>query len=353
MQNHDNHMILGIESSCDETSVAFVRNGTDVIDSAIASQTRIHERFGGVVPEVACRAHMEILLPSLQELMEKNSITKNDIDAIAVTNRPGLIGALLIGVAAAKGLALAWDKPLIGVNHIEAHITAAKLVEPDIEFPYVALVVSGGHTAIFLVESNEKYRLVGSTRDDAAGEAFDKTAAILGLPYPGGPSIEKAAKNGNPKAYHWKNSCLTKDGKTFSFSGIKTAVLYAARGQKASRKDPLLLDEKGIADVAASFQRSAVHALVSRTIDRAREHNVKWVALGGGVAANSMLRSELDSAAKKHGIKTAIPPFRLCTDNAIMVAARGAELIQAGKIDSLDLYTVAREMPMSPEPGQA
>ncbi|MHC4870980.1 MAG: tRNA (adenosine(37)-N6)-threonylcarbamoyltransferase complex transferase subunit TsaD [Planctomycetota bacterium] len=345
MKNIADALILGIESSCDETSVAFVRGGTEVIDSAVASQIRIHERFGGVVPEVACRAHMEILLPSLQELMENNNITGDDIDAIAVTNRPGLIGALLIGVSAAKGLALAWDKPLIGVNHIEAHITAAKLIEPEITYPYVALVVSGGHTAVFLVKSNEEYILTGTTRDDAAGEAFDKAAAILDLSYPGGPSIEKAAKEGNPKAYHWKNSCLTKDGTTFSFSGIKTAVLYAARGQKGSRKDPLLLDKQGISDVAASFQRAAVHALVSRTIDRAIEHKVEWIAVGGGVAANSYLREELVKAADQNGIKTAIPPFNLCTDNAIMIAARGAELLKSGKIDDLNLTTAAREMP--------
>jgi N6-L-threonylcarbamoyladenine synthase len=288
---------------------------------------------------------MEVLLPSLQTQMEENNITPDMIDAIAVTNRPGLIGALLVGVSAAKGLALAWKKPLIGVNHIEAHITAAHLAFPEIDFPFVALVVSGGHSAIFLVKSKSEYTLVGGTRDDAAGEAFDKAAAILELPYPGGPSIEKTAKNGNPKAYHWKNSCLTKDDTTLSFSGIKTAVLYTAKGQKAGRKGPLLLNEQEVADVAASFQRSVVHALVKRSVNLAKKHGVNWIAIGGGVAANSALREHMSKEAKKNGINTAIPPFNLCTDNAIMVASRGYELYMEGKLDSLDLGTNAREIP--------
>ncbi len=338
-------IILGIESSCDETAGAIVQGGREVMAQFVASQLDLHRRFGGVVPEIACRAHMEAMLPGLQTIFADSGITPRSLDAIAVTNRPGLIGALLVGVSAAKALALAWDKPLIGVDHIEAHIAAGSMIEPEMSYPFVALVVSGGHTNVFHVTGPGTYDCLHQTLDDAAGEAFDKVAKILGLGFPGGPAIEQAARTGNPRAYPWRNTCLPKGENNFSFSGIKTAVLYTARGQNQGRKAPLRLTPGEVADAAASFQRAAVHALVTRTIASARQFNVKWIALGGGVAANSLLRREMTDAAGKIGCKIAIPPMALCTDNAVMVAARGHELLQAGKVDDLDLETCARRDP--------
>lgn len=335
-------LLLGIETSCDETSVALVRGGTEIVGARVASQTDLHRRFGGVVPEVACRAHMEAVLPLAEELFQECDTCHDELDGIAVTNRPGLIGALLVGLSAAKGLALAWSKPLVGVNHIEGHITAARLACPSITYPFAALVVSGGHTNIFLVHDPDRYEEVGGTRDDAAGEAFDKAAAILDLPYPGGPAIERAARGGNAKRFPWKRSCLVDDGASLSFSGIKTAVLYAARGQGGGRKGPLLLDAAGVADAAASFQRAAVFALVTRLIQAGRRHEVDWLALGGGVAANQALRAALQKEADAAGFAVAIPPFELCTDNAVMIAARGHELLAQGRTDDLALDAQAR-----------
>jgi len=335
-------IILGLESSCDETAGALLRGGREVLAQFVASQIDLHRQYGGVVPEVACRAHMECLLPGVKRILDEAKITPADISAIAVTNRPGLIGALLIGVTAAKALALAWEVPLIGVNHVEAHIAAARFAEPELRPPYVALVVSGGHTNVYYIPDEATYECRCQTRDDAAGEAFDKVAKILGLGFPGGPRIEKAAKTGNPKAFHWKNSCLPKTGDDFSFSGIKTGVLYAARGQENQMRGPVLLDEKGVADAAASFQRAVVHALVTRTLAVAQETGAKWIALGGGVAANGYLREEMARAAEKIGARVAIPPMNLCTDNAVMIAARGQELLAAGKIDHLGIEALAR-----------
>jgi putative glycoprotease GCP len=336
--------ILALESSCDETAGAIVRNGRDVLAQFVASQIDLHRAYGGVVPEVACRAHMECLVPGVDAMLSESGIRPDQLDAVAVTNRPGLIGALLVGVSAAKGLAMGWNKPLIGVDHIEGHIAAAALAEPALECPYVALVVSGGHTTVFLVEDaggNQSMRLLASTLDDAAGEAFDKASKLLGLGFPGGPAIEKAAKDGNPHAYAWRKSCLPPDETNFSFSGLKTAVLYAARG-KAGRKGPLLLNDREVADAAASFQEAVTHALVSRTIEEAARNNVRWIALGGGVAANGHLRNALSLAAAKQGLNVAIPPMKLCTDNAVMIAARADSLFRAGVRDGLDLETRAR-----------
>ncbi len=337
-------LLLALESSCDETAGALVRNGTDVLAQFVASQIDLHRAYGGVVPEVACRAHMECLLPGVDTLFSKSGVTPDQLDAVAVTNRPGLIGALLVGVSAAKALALGWNKPLIGVDHIEGHIAAAGLAEPNLTCPYVALVVSGGHTNLYRVfehNGGQEMELLASTLDDAAGEAFDKASKLLGLGFPGGPAIEKAARNGNPRAYAWKKSCLPPDGINFSFSGLKTAVLYAARG-KAGRKGPLLLDDQGVADAAASFQEAVTHALVQRTVEEAVRNQVEWIALGGGVAANGYLRDALKNAAGERGLKVAIPPMSLCTDNAVMIAARGDALFRAGVRDSLDLETRAR-----------
>ena len=338
-------LILAIESSCDETAGAILRNGRDVLSQFVASQVDLHRVYGGVVPEVACRAHMECLLPGVDKLFHDAGLKPPALDAVAVTNRPGLIGALLVGVSAVKALALAWSKPLIGVDHIEAHIAAAGLAELDLAAPYVALVVSGGHTNLYLVRDGDSgldaMECLASTLDDAAGEAFDKAAKLLGLGFPGGPLIEKAARAGNPRAFAWRKSCLPDDGVNFSFSGLKTAVMYAARG-RAGRKGPLLLDEAGAADAAASFQEAVTHALVTRTLEAAERHGVSWLALGGGVAANGYLRKALSDAAAARGLRVAIPPMSLCTDNAVMVAARAHRLFAAGVRDDLHLETVAR-----------
>lgn len=315
----------------------------EVLSSLVATQIDIHKQFGGVVPEIAARAHLTCIIPLIDQALAEAHLTKDDIAAIAVTNRPGLIGALLIGLTAAKALAFSWNKPLIGVNHVEGHIAAAKLARPEMTHPYVALIVSGGHTNIFYIPEEGVYQPVGGTLDDAAGEAFDKAAKILGLGYPGGPVIDKAARGGNPKAFPWADACLPrKNPYDFSFSGIKTSILYAARGQAMGYKGELLLDEKGVADAAASFQHAVVRALVKRTIKAAKEKGVKWVALGGGVAANSLLRAELEAAAKKIHCEAAIPPMKLCTDNALMIAARAQELYAKGDFADLTLDAVAR-----------
>ncbi len=338
-------IILALESSCDETAGAILKNGREVLAQFVASQIDLHRAYGGVVPEVACRAHMECLLPGVDKLLADAGITPTEISAVAVTNRPGLIGALLVGVSAAKALALAWDKPLIGVDHIEGHIAAAEFATPELASPYVALVVSGGHTNLYLVENpahgRQSMKRLGSTLDDAAGEAFDKAAKLLGLGFPGGPRIEKAAREGNPQAYNWRQTCLPPDGENFSFSGLKTAVMYAARG-RAGRKGELLLDDQGVKDAAASFQEAVTHALVSRSLAAAKGAGVKWLALGGGVAANGYLRAKMAAAAAKGGISLAVPPMALCTDNAVMIAARADRLYEAGVRDGLALETVAR-----------
>ena len=343
-------LVLGLETSCDETACALVRDGSKIVGEFVASQVDLHRRFGGVVPEIACRAHMECLLPGLHDLLQRTGVTAREIDAIAVTYKPGLIGSLLVGVTAAKALALAWQKPLLGIDHLEAHIAACAFAEPELRPPYIALVVSGGHTALFHITRRAgvdegapgaEYILLGSTRDDAAGEAFDKAAKILNVGFPGGPAIEKAAQGGNPRAFAWRNACLPEGGFDLSFSGIKTAVLYASRGMAHGGRGPLLLDRRGVADVAASFQAAVVHALVCRVRDAARATGVKWLAVGGGVAANSVLRRELAAAAEELGCRLAIPPLPLCTDNAVMVAARGYELWQQGIRHDLALEAAA------------
>ncbi len=335
--------ILGLESSCDETAAAILAADGRVLAQFVASQIDLHREYGGVVPEIACRAHMECLLPGLKRLFDEAGVTPAELAAVAVTNRPGLIGALLVGVTAAKSLSLAWNKPLIGVSHLEAHIAACTYSHPEMTFPFVALVVSGGHTNVYNLPAEGVYELWGATRDDAAGEAFDKVAKILDLGFPGGPVVQKAAEKGNPKAFPWRDTCLTEDERTLSFSGLKTAVLYAARGQKAGRKGPLLLDTQGVADAAASFQAAVVHALVRRTCAAARQLGVKWIALGGGVAANKPLREELTRAAQAEGRQVAIAPMSLCTDNAVMVAAaRGVRRPEPGSAGAADLIAAKR-----------
>ncbi|MGQ9558679.1 MAG: tRNA (adenosine(37)-N6)-threonylcarbamoyltransferase complex transferase subunit TsaD [Desulfurispora sp.] len=309
--------ILGIETSCDETSAAVVRDGRQILSSVIASQVAEHSKFGGVVPEVASRKHLEWLNPVLQEALERAGIGWLDLSGVAVTCGPGLVGALLVGLSAAKAIALALDIPLLAVNHMQAHVLANWLVEPLPELPAVCLVVSGGHTDLLLLRGLGDFELLGQTRDDAAGEAFDKVARVLGLGYPGGPPIDRLARQGDSRAVEFPRAFLEEDSLDFSFSGLKSAVLNylhraAQQGVEVNR-----------ADVAASFQQAVVDVLVEKTMQAVRRCGVRQVLLAGGVAANSALRSALERAAAQQGCRLACPPPVLCTDNAAMVACAG------------------------------
>ena len=303
-------VILGIETSCDETAAAVVLGGNDILSSVVSSQIDIHARFGGVVPEVASRAHLESIIPVIQEAVHSAGIDPSRIDAVAATVGPGLIGAVLVGVSAAKALALVWDKPFVGVNHMEAHLYAGLLDDPTLEFPLVVLLVSGGHTMLVEMIGHGTYRLLGRTIDDAAGEAYDKVARYLDLGYPGGPAIDAAAELGNPEAINFPRAMMH-DGLNFSFSGLKTSVINYVR------KNP---DVSNI-DVAASFQAAVVDVLVAKTIMAAQQVGAVGVVLGGGVAANSRLRAQLQSQGQLNGFRVAVPSRAMCTDNAAMIAA--------------------------------
>jgi len=317
---------LGIETSCDETAAAVVADGRVIKSSVVASQTKLHEKYGGVVPEIASRAHIENIYQVITEAIEQAKVSKDDIDAIAVANQPGLTIALVVGVTAAKTLSFAWDKPLIAINHLHAHLQSALLAEEKITLPAVALIVSGGHTCLYDYHSPLEPKLVGCTIDDAAGEAFDKVATILRLPYPGGPSIEKAASKGNPKAIKFPRSMLGRDSLDFSFSGIKTAVLYYCRGQDMKGEDKVdSMSEQEIADVAASFQAAVIEVLVKKTKRAVEKIGAETVLLGGGVAANNQLRTALQQLCEsyKPAKKLLVAPKQYCTDNAVMVASLG------------------------------
>lgn len=335
--------ILGIETSCDETAAAVVADGNIIKSSVVASQAKLHEKYGGVVPEVASRAHIENIYPVVSGAVEESGVSLKDIDAIAVANQPGLTVALIVGVTAAKTLALALDKPLIAINHVHAHLQAAMLNAESIDLPAVALVVSGGHTNLYDCQSPLDLTLLGSTIDDAAGEAFDKVATILHLPYPGGPSIEKAAKNGNPKAINFPRSMMGKESLDFSFSGLKTAVLYHCQGQ--DMKAPSTVDsmsEQQIADIAASFQAAVTDVLLAKCKRAADKIQAKTVLLGGGVAANSALRDGLTDMCENENLKLLIAPKKLCTDNAVMVASLAYHKFQTGLFADLTLEAKAR-----------
>ena len=305
-------LILGIETSCDETAAAIVADGSDVRSNIVSSQIDIHARYGGVVPEVASRAHVEMMMPVVAEAMVEAGVDKDDLSAIACTVGPGLIGSLLIGVSAAKSLALVWDKPFIAVNHLEAHLYASFLEEPDLELPVVVLLVSGGHTMLVLMEGHGQYRLLGQTLDDAAGEAYDKVARYLGLGYPGGPIIDKMALDGNPEAVRFPRA-MAKDGYDFSFSGLKTSVVNFVR------KNPDVAD----VDIAASFQEAVVDVLLTKAQRAVHEYGAKGLCLAGGVAANSSLRQRTVDLAAQDGIEAFVTTRSMCTDNAAMVAAAG------------------------------
>jgi N6-L-threonylcarbamoyladenine synthase len=329
-------MILGIETSCDETAAAVVMGGDDVVSSVVSSQIELHATFGGVVPEIASRAHLELLNPVIARAMVEAGVDERRIDAVACTVGPGLIGALLVGVSAAKALALAWDVPFVGVNHLEAHLYAALLDEPSMELPVVVLLVSGGHTMLVEMRELGRYRLLGQTIDDAAGEAFDKVARFLGLGYPGGPAIEKVAMDGDPEAIDFPRA-MRDGGLDFSFSGLKTSVMNHVR------KHP----DVTTPDVAASFQAAVVDVLVAKARKAAAEVGAHGIALGGGVAANSSLREAILDACARDGRHGYLPSRAMCTDNAAMIAAAGWHRLRldgptpldAGAVPNLRLVT--------------
>lgn len=334
--------ILGIETSCDETAAAVVRNGREVLSSVIASQAKLHERFGGVVPEIASRAHLEKILPVVEQALEQARVRPAEIDAVAVAHQPGLAIALIVGVTAAKTLAFAWQKPLIGINHLHAHLQSAILASETMELPAVALIVSGGHTSLYEAESALELKLLGSTIDDAAGEAFDKVATILGLLYPGGPHIEKMARQGNPKAIAFPRSLLDKESLNFSFSGLKTAVLYHCQGQDMKGQNRVTsMNQQEISDIAASFQQAVVDTLIIKTLRAVRKVGAKTVLVGGGVAANSALREAMGKMCNENKLALLIASKPLCTDNAAMVASLAYYYYQAGRFAGLDLEPVA------------
>jgi N6-L-threonylcarbamoyladenine synthase len=310
---------LALESSCDETAAAVFTEEPAVLSSVIASQTDLHARFGGVVPEVAARAHLQRMLPVIDEALRKAGVRLDQIGCVAVHNTPGLVGALLVGVSCAKILSLTLGVPLIAVNHIEAHIYACRLAAGRDIFPCVGLVVSGGHTCLFHCRTPLQFELLGATTDDAAGEAFDKVASILGLGFPGGPAVEREAAKGNPAAVRLPRSFLHEPRLDFSFSGLKTAVLYTVRGQDLIRPAPLLSDERR-SDVAASFQQAVVDVLVAKSRQALQQTQLKRLAVGGGVAANRGLRGALERMIQEEGGELFIPPTSLCTDNAAMAA---------------------------------
>jgi N6-L-threonylcarbamoyladenine synthase len=305
-------IVLGVETSCDETAVAVVRGGTDVLSSVVSSQVERHARYGGVVPEIASRAHNELIIPVAARAMVEAGVEGSQIDAVAATVGPGLIGALLVGVSAAKALALTWNVPFVAVNHLEAHLYAAFLEDPDLTFPLVVLLVSGGHTMLVCMEDHGEYRLLGQTLDDAAGEAFDKVARYLGLGYPGGPAIDAEALHGDPTAIAFPRA-LKNDGLDFSFSGLKTAVVNHVRANP----------DVSTVDVAASFQAAVVDVLVTKARRAAEEVGATALALGGGVAANSLLREEFLGVCTDAGIQGFVPSRSMCTDNAAMIASAG------------------------------
>jgi N6-L-threonylcarbamoyladenine synthase len=328
----NNMLTLGIETSCDETAAAVLRDDK-VLSSIVSSQIETHKKFGGVVPELASREHLKNLMPVIREALASASVTLEDINLVAVTYTPGLIGALLVGVSAAKAIAYARSIPFIGVHHGEGHILAAHIQYPDIGYPYIALLVSGGHTALYHVKGLGEYRLLGQTRDDAAGEAYDKVAKLLGLDYPGGPVLDKLAQEGNPRAVTFPRSHL--EGFDFSFSGLKTSVrnhlaLFTSRD---GGLDPGL----NIKDVAASFQAAVVETLVDRTMQAASETGVDRIVVAGGVAANSLLRTMMADAARKRGILLYLPGMDLCIDNAAMIALAGYLRYQRGEKSAIDL----------------
>ena len=347
--------ILAIETSCDETAAAIIENGRKILSNVVATQVDFHRKYGGIVPEIASRKHIELINSIIQEALDRAKLTFKKIDAVAVTYGPGLVGSLLVGVCAAKALAFALKKPFIGVNHLEGHIYANFLNSPPyppslnkrggnkrgVSFPFVCLIVSGGHTSLVYAKKYGQYETLGRTRDDAAGEAFDKVARFLDLGYPGGPIIDKLSKKGNPHAIEFKRPMMEKEfGFDFSFSGIKTAVVYYV---KKMREEPTLSVSGGIRieDLVASFQAAVVDVLVEKTIRAAQEKKVKTICLAGGVSANSLLRDEMLKRGKGEGFEVIIPPLELTTDNAAMIGCTAYYKLKHKEVADFTLKPVA------------
>ncbi|MEX1139216.1 MAG: tRNA (adenosine(37)-N6)-threonylcarbamoyltransferase complex transferase subunit TsaD [Bacteroidota bacterium] len=326
--------ILGIETSCDETSAAVVRDGR-LLSNVISSQV-FHTEYGGVVPELASRAHLRLIVPVVSEALAKANVEKDELQAVAAVYGPGLIGSILVGLSYGKALSFGLSIPFIGVNHMEAHMMSNLIDDPKPGFPFVNLTVSGGHTQLVLVRSALEYKLLGETRDDAAGEAFDKTAKMLGIGYPGGPLIDTLARQGNPKAVNFPRPYLDADGFEFSFSGLKTSVLYHLRRNNIT-PETLAGNEQLLADLCASLQAAIVDVLIFKLIRAAEQFNVGSIAVAGGVAANSELRTRLEAEASRRGLKLFIPKFEYCTDNGAMIAMAGYLRAKEGKFSSLEL----------------
>lgn len=327
-------LVLGIESSCDETAASVVKDGRVALSDVVSTQIEIHRRYGGVVPELASRNHVMQIMPVVDEALSKAGVTLADLDCIAVTSGPGLIGALLVGVQTAKSLAWCSGKPLVGVNHLEGHLLAIRLLEDAPSPPFLGLVVSGGHTSLFDVQSFGDYRPIGSTRDDAAGEAYDKVAKMLGLPYPGGLPIDKLAKEGNPKAIHFPRANIKGDGAEcdFSFSGLKTAVrAWVEKNGRPSK------DSQAMKDLCASFQEAVADPLTKKAVMAAKKYGHTRLVLAGGVAANSRLRGLMAERARSAGLDLFLPPIRLCTDNGAMIAVAGTHAFLRGERAAMSL----------------
>lgn len=329
--------LLAIESSCDETSAAVIEDGKKVLSNVVASQIDIHKEYGGVVPEIASRMHVELIMPVVDKAINDSGTDRENLDAVAVTHGPGLIGALMVGLSTAKALAFGLNIPLVGVNHLEAHMSAVHL-ENQVKFPFVGLVVSGGHTSLYLVKSYTEFEMLGKTRDDAAGEAFDKAAKIMDLPYPGGVEIDKLAKEGNREAIDFPRPFMKSSTLDFSFSGIKTSVLYYLK----KHPNP---NDKELRDICASYQEAIVETLVNKTLLAAREHNVESVVIAGGVACNSRLRELSKEELEKEEVAVYIPSPKYCTDNAAMIGSLGGFMFQNQTTSELNLTPFSTSRP--------
>lgn len=327
-------LVLGIESSCDETAAAVVRDGEKLLSNVIASQIRVHSKYGGIVPEIASRKHIEAIVPVILQALDDAAVTLDDIEGIAVTRGPGLVGSLLVGLSAAKAIAYARDLPFVGVNHLEGHVASVFLTEKRPDFPFIALVVSGGHTNVYLVRDFQDFTILGQTRDDAAGEAFDKAAKLLEIGYPGGVVIDRMAKKGDRNWITFPRAM--KDSPDFSFSGVKTSLLTVLK----KRSRPFTKEE--IPHVVASYQEAIVEVLVEKTLAAAEMSDLTSVVVCGGVAANSRLREKFLDEGQSRGFEVYIPPMVLCTDNAAMIAVVGENLLRKGRRDPLDLNAVSR-----------
>jgi N6-L-threonylcarbamoyladenine synthase len=327
-------LVLGIESSCDETAAAVVRDGEKLLSNVIASQIRVHSKYGGIVPEIASRKHIEAIVPVILQALDDAAVTLDDIEGIAVTRGPGLVGSLLVGLSAAKAIAYARDLPFVGVNHLEGHVASVFLTEKQPDFPFIALVVSGGHTNVYLVRDFQDFTILGQTRDDAAGEAFDKAAKLLEIGYPGGVVIDRMAKKGDRNWITFPRAM--KDSPDFSFSGVKTSLLTVLK----KRSRPFTKEE--IPHVVASYQEAIVEVLVEKTLAAAEISDLTSVVVCGGVAANSRLREKFLDEGQSRGFEVYIPPMVLCTDNAAMIAVVGENLLRKGRRDPLDLNAVSR-----------